>query len=47
MLVQLSDEMLLDAYRGAVKLGLDQEFIRLLRNEIRRRRLNAGQGRDG
>lgn len=45
-MLQLSDDMLLDAYRGAIKLGLDKEFIRMLRSEIRRRKLSAGEWRD-
>lgn len=45
MLPQLSDELLLDAYRGAVKLGLEKEFIGMLRSEIRRRRLDAEERR--
>jgi hypothetical protein len=45
MFRQLSDELLLDAYRGAVKLGLEKEFISMLRSEIRRRQLNAAEWR--
>lgn len=39
MLPTLSDELLLDAYRSALRLGLEREFIRLLRSEIGRRKL--------
>jgi hypothetical protein len=39
MLPLLSDELLLDAYRHAVRLQLDGEFVQMLRTEIRRRRL--------
>ncbi len=45
MLPQLTDEILLDAYRGAIRLGLEKEFIRMLQSEIQRRRLNAAKGR--
>ncbi|MDB4868554.1 MAG: sporulation histidine kinase inhibitor Sda [Cohnella sp.] len=46
MLPLLSDDLLLDAYRSAVRLGLDREFVRMLRSEIRRRclKLPEGQG---
>nr|WP_219640873.1 sporulation histidine kinase inhibitor Sda [Cohnella sp. CFH 77786] len=40
----LSDEMLLDAYRSAVRLRLDREFVRMLRSEIGRRRLTLPEG---
>jgi hypothetical protein len=33
----LSDDLLLDAYRNAIRLGLDRDFVRMLRSEIRRR----------
>lgn len=46
MLPQLSDEMLLDAYRNAIRLGLERAFIRMLRTEIRRRRLTQPEGRE-
>ncbi|WP_084760815.1 sporulation histidine kinase inhibitor Sda [Cohnella panacarvi] len=35
----LPDEMLIDAYRNALRLQLDREFVRMLRAEIRRRKL--------
>ncbi|AMA72653.1 MULTISPECIES: sporulation histidine kinase inhibitor Sda [Aneurinibacillus] len=35
----LSDEALLDAYLKAVHLGLEQEFIQLLIEEINKREL--------
>jgi hypothetical protein len=44
MLPMLSDELLLDAYRNAVRLGLDWEFVRMLRMEIRRRRIILPEG---
>jgi hypothetical protein len=47
MLPMLSDELLLDAYRSAVRLGLDRDFVRMLRAEIRRRRLSGWEGRIG
>ncbi|WP_152619407.1 sporulation histidine kinase inhibitor Sda [Cohnella kolymensis] len=37
----LSDDLLLDAYRNAVRLQLEMEFVRLLRAEIKRRRLKV------
>jgi Sporulation inhibitor A. len=39
MLPLLSDELLLDAYRSALRMRLDREFVRLLRSEIRRRKI--------
>ncbi|WP_276354058.1 sporulation histidine kinase inhibitor Sda [Cohnella caldifontis] len=42
----LSDELLLDAYRNAVRLGLERDFIRLLRTEIRRRGLASAEARE-
>ncbi|MFC5702919.1 sporulation histidine kinase inhibitor Sda [Cohnella faecalis] len=39
MLPLLSDELLLDAYRHAVRLSLDWDFVQMLRMEIRRRKL--------
>jgi len=45
MLPQLTDELLLDAYRNAVRLGLEREFIRMLRSEIGRRRLVRSEER--
>jgi|CeladaMinimDraft_18_1061708.scaffolds.fasta_scaffold02356_3 hypothetical protein len=40
MLPLLSDELLLDAYRHAIRLKLDREFVQMLMAEIRRRRLH-------
>ncbi|HEY8529717.1 MAG TPA: sporulation histidine kinase inhibitor Sda [Paenibacillaceae bacterium] len=40
MLPLLSDELLLDAYRHAVRMQLDREFVQMLMAEIRRRRLH-------
>jgi len=40
MLPLLSDELLLDAYRHAVRMKLDKEFVQMLVAEIRRRRLH-------
>jgi surfactin synthase thioesterase subunit len=45
MLPMLSDELLLDAYRNAIRLGLEREFVRMLRSEIGRRRLTLPEGR--
>ncbi|WP_256759807.1 sporulation histidine kinase inhibitor Sda [Cohnella sp. WQ 127256] len=39
MLPQLPDDMLLDAYRSALRLQLEKDFVRMLRSEIRRRNL--------
>jgi hypothetical protein len=39
MMPLLSDELLLEAYRGAIRLRLEMDFIRMLRAEIRRRKL--------
>lgn len=39
--LKLSDDLLLDAYRNAVRMRLEWEFVRLLRAEIRRRRLTV------
>lgn len=41
MLPILNDELLLDAYRSALRLGLDREFVHMLRTEIRRRKLSV------
>nr|WP_123043504.1 sporulation histidine kinase inhibitor Sda [Cohnella candidum]AYQ75423.1 sporulation histidine kinase inhibitor Sda [Cohnella candidum] len=41
----LSDELLLDAYRSALRLGLERDFIRLLRSEIGRRKLPLPEAR--
>jgi len=39
MLPLLTDELLLDAYRSALRMRLDRDFVRILRSEIRRRKL--------
>ncbi len=44
MFPSLPDEMLIDAYRNALRLQLDREFVRMLRAEIRRRRLSLPEG---
>ncbi|BFH12176.1 sporulation histidine kinase inhibitor Sda [Paenibacillus dendritiformis] len=36
----LSDELLMDSYEQAIKLGLDDDFIALLLAEIQKRRLH-------
>jgi developmental checkpoint coupling sporulation initiation to replication initiation len=36
----LSDEMLVDTYYAAIQFELEQEFIRMLAIEMKRRRLN-------
>ncbi|WEK53416.1 MAG: sporulation histidine kinase inhibitor Sda [Candidatus Cohnella colombiensis] len=36
----LPNDLLLDAYQNALRMQLDQEFIVMLRMEIRRRRLS-------
>ncbi len=41
----LPDELLLDAYRSALHLQLEREFVRMLRSEIRRRKLSYPEGR--
>ncbi|TJY39787.1 sporulation histidine kinase inhibitor Sda [Cohnella pontilimi] len=46
MFPKLSDDSLLDAYRSAIRLGLDWEFVRMLRSEIRRRCLKLPEGRE-
>lgn len=45
MLPQLSDEMLLEAYQRAIRLGLDRDFIQMLRSELGRRRLPRSETR--
>ncbi|MFC5469913.1 sporulation histidine kinase inhibitor Sda [Cohnella suwonensis] len=45
MLPLLSDDLLLDAYSNALRLRLDLEFLRLLKSEIRRRRLSLPEER--
>jgi hypothetical protein len=45
MLPLLPDELLLDAYRSALRLQLDREFVHMLRSEIRRRKLSLPEGR--
>lgn len=39
MLPLLSDDLLLDAYQSAIRLQLEREFVRMLRSEIKRRKL--------
>lgn len=46
MLPLLSDDLLLDAYRSSVRMGLDPDFVRLLRSEIRRRGIKLPEGQD-
>lgn len=36
----LSDEMLVDTYFAAIEYNLDQEFIRMLAIELKRRQVN-------
>jgi hypothetical protein len=45
MLPLLPDELLLDAYRSALRLQLDRDFVHMLRAEIRRRRLSIPEER--
>lgn len=45
MLPLLPDELLLDAYRSALRLQLDREFVHMLRSEIRRRKLSVHEER--
>lgn len=40
MFPMLPDEMLIDAYRNALRLQLEREFVHMLRAEIRRRKLS-------
>ncbi|MFC0211320.1 sporulation histidine kinase inhibitor Sda [Paenibacillus chartarius] len=42
----MSNETLIDSYFKAIDLKLDEEFIRLLLAEIRRRRLHLDTGYD-
>lgn len=39
MLPLLPDDLLLDAYRNALRLQLEREFLHMLKSEIRRRKL--------
>ncbi|XID95777.1 sporulation histidine kinase inhibitor Sda [Paenibacillaceae bacterium WGS1546] len=39
MLPMLTDDLLLEAYRSAMRMRLDRDFVRMLRSEIRRRKL--------
>jgi hypothetical protein len=41
MLPLLPDELLLDAYRSALRLQLDRDFVHMLRSEIRHRKLSV------
>ncbi|MFD0671617.1 sporulation histidine kinase inhibitor Sda [Cohnella sp. GCM10027633] len=41
MLPILTDELLIDAYRSALRLRLEREFVYMLRAEIRRRNLSV------
>jgi developmental checkpoint coupling sporulation initiation to replication initiation len=41
VMVELSDEMLLDSYHRAIELQLEQDFIALLLVEIRKRKLHS------
>ncbi|MCD9023952.1 sporulation histidine kinase inhibitor Sda [Cohnella silvisoli] len=45
MLPLLPDELLLDAYRSALRLQLDRDFVHMLRSEIRRRKLSVPEER--
>ncbi|QMV40888.1 sporulation histidine kinase inhibitor Sda [Cohnella cholangitidis] len=45
MLPLLPDDLLLDAYRSALRLRLEREFVHLLRSEIRRRKLTIPEER--
>lgn len=45
MLPMLPDEMLIDAYRNAMRLQLDREFVYMLRAEMRRRKLSVSWDR--
>jgi hypothetical protein len=45
MLPLLPDELLLDAYRSALRLQLDRDFVYMLRSEIRRRKLSMPEQR--
>ncbi len=41
VMVELSDEMLLDSYHRAIELQLEHDFIALLLVEIRKRKLHS------
>lgn len=41
VMVELSDEMLLDSYHRAIELQLEYDFIALLLVEIRKRNLHS------
>jgi developmental checkpoint coupling sporulation initiation to replication initiation len=43
----MSNEVLIDSYFKALDLKLEVEFIRLLMDEIRRRKLNLDYYRNG
>lgn len=43
MLQLLSDELLIEAYQSAVESQLEEDFIRLLREELLRRGMNVKQ----
>ncbi|EFM08741.1 sporulation histidine kinase inhibitor Sda [Paenibacillus sp. MMS18-CY102] len=43
----LSDDLLVDTYFAAIQLHLDQEFIRLISEEIMRRQINPESYRLG
>ncbi|WP_115994062.1 sporulation histidine kinase inhibitor Sda [Cohnella lupini] len=45
MLPLLTDDLLLDAYRSALRLQLEREFVRMLKSEIRRRKLSVPEER--
>ena len=45
MLPLLPDDQLLDAYRSAIRLQLEREFLHMLRSEIRRRKLSVPEER--
>ncbi|TVX98750.1 sporulation histidine kinase inhibitor Sda [Cohnella terricola] len=45
MLPLLTDELLLDAYRSALRMRLDRDFVRMLHSEIRRRKLSVPEDR--
>lgn len=35
----LSDELLIDTYKRAISIGLDDDFIEIIESEMRRRKL--------
>lgn len=39
----LSNELLVDSYCKAIEMKLDSDFIRLLRNEIKKRELRVSE----